>query len=314
MRTHSLSLRLLQHLLLASAAIAFGSNLPAAEVHRLFPTPAAAVEALSSAVSATNRAALADLFGPAAAQLVNPDEVQGATELAEFTDAFKVMHRLTPETNHRVVLEIGAGAWPFPIPLAQGPDGWYFDTQAGLEEVLNRRIGRNELEVLRVVRGYVEAQREYASRDRDGDGVLEYAPRIRSSPGQTDGLYWDPKVNGEISPLGPFFAQARAEGYSQKTLPNAQGLRPFHGYVYRILTRQGKHAPGGPHSYLINGNMIAGFALVAWPAAYGETGIMTFIVNQQGRVYQQDLGPKTAKTAAAMRAYDPGPGWWLSPD
>jgi hypothetical protein len=314
MRTYSLALRLLQRLLVAWTAVVLGSSLPAAEVHRLFPTPEAAVGALSSAVSATNRAALADLFGPAAEQLVNPDQVQGAAELADFTEAFTVMHRLTPVTERKVVLEIGAGAWPFPIPLVQGTGGWHFDTQAGVEEVLNRRIGRNELEVLRVVRGYVEAQREYAARDRDGDGVLEYAPRIHSSPGQTDGLYWDPAVNGEISPLGPFFAQARAEGYSQRTLTTAQGLRPFHGYVYRILTRQGKHAPGGRHSYIINGNMIAGFALITWPVAYGETGIMTFMVNQQGRVYQRDLGPKTGKTAAALRTYDPGPGWWLSPD
>ena len=188
---------------------------------------------------------------------------------------------------------------------------WFFDTEAGKDEILNRRIGGNELATLQVVRAYVEAQREYAAKDRDGREVLKFAQKIISSPGAKDGLYWPPELDGEISPLGPLAADAAAEGYG-KTPGNKR--QPFHGYFFKILTRQGKHTPGGKYNYVINGNMIAGFALVAWPAEYGESGVMTFIVNQQGRVYQKDLGPQTAKTAEAMKAYDPDKTWAVSPD
>jgi hypothetical protein len=162
------------------------------------------------------------------------------------------------------------------------------------------------------MREYVDAQREYASRDRDGDDVLEYAQKIISSPGQTDGLYWDPELNGEISPLGPFVAEAQGEGYFGGGFPPGLEPKPFHGYFFKILTGQGKHAPGGKYSYIINGNMIGGFAMVAWPAEYGESGVMTFIVNQQGRVYQKDLGHSTSKLAPKMSAYDPDPSWRIS--
>jgi hypothetical protein len=168
--------------------------------------------------------------------------------------------------------------------------------------------------VLRVVRAYVEAQREYASRDRDDDEVLEYAQRIASSPGKTDGLFWPPALNGEISPLGPLVARAHAEGYSRKSSSAGSGPRSFHGYFFKILTRQGKHAPGGRYDYIINGNMIGGFALVSWPAEYGESGVMTFIVNQQGRVRQRDLGQNTMRMTEKMTAYDPDPSWEISPD
>ena len=206
-------------------------------------------------------------------------------------------------------LEIGQQAWPFPIPLVKVSNGWQFDSQAGVEELLTRRIGGNELDVLRVLRAFVQAQREYASRDRDGDAVLEYAQRIAGSPGRLDGLYWPVELNGEISPLGPLAAFAHAEGYYWKRVASGDAPQPFHGYLFRVLTRQGRHAPGGKHDYLINGNMIAGFAFVAWPAEYGESGVMTFIVNQQGRVYQRDLGPDTFKRVRKMKAYDPDPGW-----
>jgi hypothetical protein len=279
-----------------------------------FPTPEAAVAALERAVATTNRAALDRLFGDAAQQLVNPDEVQGATELADFAAAFQASHRLVRESDTKLTLEVGLNGWPFPIPLVKSADAWQFDTQAGVEELLNRRIGRNELAVSRVLRAYVQAQREYASRDRDGDEVLEYAQRITSSPDETDGLFWPPALNGEISPLGPLMAYAQAEGYASKPETAAAGPRPFHGYLFRIFTRQGRHAPGGKYDYVINGNMIGGFALVAWPAEYGESGIMTFIVNQQGRVYQRDLGTGTEKTARKLRAYDPDLNWRLSPD
>jgi len=180
--------------------------------------------------------------------------------------------------------------------------------------LLNRRIGANELSTLAVVRAYVQAQREYASRDRDGGEVLKYAQKIISTPGAKDGLFWSPDFDDEISPLGPLAADAADEGYRSGQQNPGDEPHPFHGYFFKILTRQGKHAPGGKYDYVINGNMIGGFAFVAWPAEYGNSGIMTFIVNQQGRVYQKDLGEKTGKLAPAMKQYDPDLTWQLSPD
>jgi hypothetical protein len=289
-------------------------TLPAAETGRTFATPEAAVAALASAVNTTNRNELHAIFGPAADDLVNPDPVQAANEFKTFARALNETNRLVPESATRCVLELGQAGWPFSVPIVQKDGAWFFDTAAGKDELMNRRIGRNELETLAVVRAYVEAQREYASRDRAGDGVLKYAQKIISTPGAKDGLFWSPDLDGEISPLGPLAADAAAEGYGKKGESPGDEPQPFHGYFFKILTRQGKHAPGGKYDYVINGNMIGGFALVAWPATYGESGVMTFIVNQQGRVYQKDLGPQTAKTAGAMQSYDPDTTWAVSPD
>jgi hypothetical protein len=293
----------------ASAALLSG-----ADVGKSFPSPQEAVKALGQAVNSTNRVALAVLFGPASETVANPDPVQGAREFAEFAAAFNTTNRLVRESDVRMIIEVGPNGWPFPIPLAKSAGGWRFDTEAGLEEILNRRVGRNELEVLRVVRAYVEAQREYASRDRDGDDVLEFAQQLSSSPGQTDGLYWPLELNGEVSPLGPLAARAHEEGYFRQSAEGDEGPQPFHGYWFKMLKRQGKHAPGGKYDYVINGNMIGGFALVAWPVEYGESGVMTFIVNQRGRVYQRDLGKDTAKVVRKMDAYDPDLGWHVSAD
>jgi hypothetical protein len=290
----------------------FESRLGAAELIKSFATPEEAAQTLGRAVNTTNREALFEIFGPAAESLVNPDTVQADNELAEFAAAFNTTNHWVNDTSTRLILEVGPNDWPFPIPLVRLARAWHFDTEAGADELLNRRIGRNELEVLQAMRGFVQAQREYASRDRDGDDVLEYAQKITSSPGRTDGLYWPPELNGEISPLGPMMAEAQAEGYFRSTAKDETGPRPFHGYLFKLLTRQGKNAPGGKYDYIINGNMIAGFALVAWPASYGDSGIMTFIVNQQGRVYQKDLGEKTAKVVGKMDSYDPDPSWQIS--
>ena len=294
-------------------ALLSATSINAAEAGRLFPTPEAAVAALAGAVETTNRTELRAIFGPATEELVNPDTVQAANEFATFAAALNETNRLVRESATRRVLELGSDHWTFPVPLVQQAGGWIFDTTAGKEEVLNRRIGGNEIETLKAVRTYVQAQREYASRDRDGDDVLEYAQNFLSTPGNKDGLYWSPETDGELSPLGPFIAAAQAEGY-RKSNGEKSGPTPFHGYLFKLLTRQGKHAPGGKYDYVINGNMIGGFALVAWPAEYGETGIMTFIVNQQGRVYQKDLGPQTSKSAGTMNAYDPDKTWLVSPD
>ena len=290
------------------------STLRAADAAKVFPTPEAAIAELANAAATTNRAAFIELFGPDSEQLANPDSIQGGRELANFSAAFNVTNNLVRESDTTMTLEVGPDGWPFPIPLVKVTNGWQFDTGAGIEELLNRRIGRNELDVLSVMRAYVDAQREYASKDRDADDVLAYAQRFASSPGKTDGLYWSPELNGEISPLGPLVAEAQSEGYFAGNIATNSGPRPFHGYLFKILTKQGNHAPGGKYDYIINGNMIGGFAAVAWPAEYGESGIMTFTVNQRGRVYQKDLGDDTAKVVEKMTEYDPDPSWILSTD
>jgi hypothetical protein len=254
--------------------------------------------------------ALGVIFGPAVEDLYNVDRVQATNDLRSFSAALMAKSRLTPLSATTMVLEVGADAWPFPVPIAKGNGGYYFDTETGKDEILMRRIGKNELATLATMRAYVDAQREYASVDRDGGEVLKYAQKFRSTPGKHDGLYWSPE-GGEISPLGPMVAEAQDKGYNlaQKT---GDEPAPFQGYYFKILTEQEKHAPGGKYNYIINGNMIGGFALIAWPAAYGDTGIMTFIINQQGKVYQKDLGEKTDKIARSMKAYDPDQSWKLS--
>jgi len=300
---------------LAALTLALGAAITASasDIGKTFATPEAAVTALVAAAGAEDTNALRVIFGPAAADIENPDRVQATNELSAFNAAVNQQQRLVHETDSKCVLEVGDSSWPFPVPIVKRNGQWFFDTAAGKEELLNRRIGRNELATLQAVRAYVEAQREYASRDRDGDEVLEYAQKIISTPGAKDGLFWSPDLDGEISPLGPFAADAAAEGYKRSKSPDDEP-RPFHGYFFKILVRQGGHAPGGKYDYVINGNMIGGFALVAWPAEYGESGIMTFVVNQQGRVYQKNLGQGTAKTAEAMKAYDPDKTWSVSPD
>jgi len=283
----------------------------AAETGQTFATPEAAIKALGAAANAQDRKELRSLFGLATDELVAADQVQAKNDLEDFAESFNKTNHLVRVSDSRFILEVGPSDFPFPIPLAKQNGKWFFDTDAGKEELLNRRIGRNELDVLEAVRAYVDAQRDYAGKDRDDDGVLEYAQQLASSPGKQDGLYWEPQFDGDLSPLGPLVAEARQEGYKKDD--NA-GPQPFHGYYFKILKSQGKNAPGGKYDYIINGNMIGGFALVAWPANYGESGSMTFLVNQQGRVYQKDLGSKTDKIASSMKSYDPDPTWKPSPD
>jgi hypothetical protein len=278
-----------------------------------FGSPEEAVMALGQAAGAADTNSLRVILGPASKDLQNPDRIQATNELKAFSSALAETNHLARVSESVMVLELGDDLWPFPVPIVKKSDGWCFDTEAGKEELLNRRIGKNELSTISVMRAYVDAQREYASTDQDGDEVLEYAQRLVSSPGKRDGLYWLPETEGDLSPLGPMVAFAQVEGYSPEMREEDEAERgPFHGYYFKILTRQGKHARGGKYSYVINGNMIAGFALVAWPAEYGDSGIMTFIVSQHGRVYQKDLGPDTAKIARKMSTYDPDPTWKLS--
>jgi hypothetical protein len=209
------------------------------------------------------------------------------------------------EKEDRVSVIMGNDNWPFSIPMMKTAEGWKFDTKAGREEVLNRRVGRNELDAIKVCRAYVEAQREYAITDRERDGIIQYAQKIASDSGRRNGLYWHAGEGEVPSPLGPLAAKAAAEGYRRA----ADKPTPLHGYYYKILKGQGMNAPGGAYQYVINGHMVAGFALVAWPAEYGVSGVMTFIVNQNGIVYQKDLGPKTDGIAKAMTLYNPDRTW-----
>jgi hypothetical protein len=277
-----------------------------------FSSPQAAVNALKAAVEASDTNALHAIFGPAGHALVSVDVVEAAEEHELFMNCVKEKVNLVVESDSKQELQLGADGWPFPIPLIKQEGQWLFDVEAGKEEILNRRIGANELGAIQVCRAYVQAQREYASEDRNADEVLEYAQHLRSTPGTHDGLYWSTRTGDELSPLGPLVAQARVEGYRQQTKILTDEQSPYHGYYFRILTRQGKHAPGGKYNYIINGHMIAGFALVAWPAEWGNTGVMTFIVNQRSKVYQKNVGPKTPSIAKAMTTYNPDSSWTLT--
>ena len=274
-----------------------------------FNSPEAAVDALKAAVESRDTNALHAIFGPLAHGLVSADVVQASQARERFVGRLREKVSLVPKTESSRILLIGADEWPFPIPLVKQGEQWIFDTVAGKDEILDRRIGADELGAIHVCRAYVEAQREYAAEDRNGDEVLEYAQHLRSTPGTHDGLFWSTRTGDEISPLGPLVAQARYEGYRRRDRILTEELSPYHGYVFRILTLQGRHAPGGKYNYIINGHMIAGFALVAWPAEWGNTGMMTLIVNQQGKIYQKDPGPKTSQVAAKITSYDPDSTW-----
>ena len=312
---HCISLPVRVSTAVAPALISLALLLPGlliAAGEKQFSSPQAAADALKAAVEARDTNALHAIFGPAGHGMVSVDVVEAAEERELFMNRVKEKVDMVAESDSRQVLQLGADGWPFPIPLVKQEGQWHFDTEAGKEEILNRRIGANELGAIQVCRAYVQAQREYAGADHNSDEVLEYAEHLRSTPGKHDGLYWSTKTGDELSPLGPLVAQARGEGYRQQNKILTEAQSPYHGYYFKILTQQGKHAPGGKYSYIINGHMIAGFALVAWPAEWGNTGVMTFIVNQRGKVYQKNLGPKTPSIASAMTAYDPDATWALT--
>jgi hypothetical protein len=282
---------------------------------RIFTTPEEAVRILGEAVKAADQNELAAIFGPGRERLLSGDPVEDRKALEHFGANLDKAAKLEKVDDSKFTLLVGEKLWPFPIPIVKVNDGWRFDTTAGLDEILNRRIGRNELSAIMTCRAYVVAQWEYftEANDTSKDGLAVYAQRFISTPGQRDGLYWETAEGEKPSPLGDLIEQARAEGYPAGTTRTGAGPRrsPYHGYFFRILKRQGPHAPGGKFDYVINGNMIAGFGLVAFPDKWGSSGIMTFMVSQQGRVYQKNLGPDTGKLAGAMTEYDPDPTWEL---
>ena len=298
---------------LAVLVLALPGRLRAADEQN-FSSPDAAVNALVKAATNHDTNVMRAIFGPEGHQLVSPDVVQATEEFNIFLQRLTEKTQLSTNADSSLTLEIGADAWPFPIPLVNQNGQWSFDTVAGKSEILNRRIGMDELGAIDVCHAYVDAQREYASQDRMSDGVLAYAQFIRSSPDIHDGLFWPAKSGDELSPLGPLVAAARVEGYHRTAKMLSDEQAPYHGYYFKILTRQGNHAAGGKYDYIINSRMIAGFALVAWPAEWSNTGVMTFIVNRQGKVYQCNLGEKTAKLAAAMTCFDPDSKWTSVPD
>lgn len=293
--------------------IGFGVALPLtvlAQEEQAFNSPNDAIKALAEAAQHNDTNAIHLIFGPLGHAMISPDLVEASEEFKLFVQHLKEKTQLISNSDSNATLEIGADGWPFPIPLVKHDGEWRFDTAAGKDEILARRVGRDEMGAIEVCQAYLDAQREYAGQDRMGDGVLAYAHFLGSTPGTHDGLFWPVHQPGEdLSPLGPLIAQARVEGYhgTAKMLNDEQA--PYHGYYFKILTRQGKHAAGGKYNYLINGRMIAGFALVAWPAEWGNTGVMTFMLNQAGKIYQKNLGPKTVKIARSMTAYDPDETW-----
>jgi hypothetical protein len=290
------------------AVVAPGQTAPA---QTRYATPQDAMHALVDAAKANDLDGQAAIFGHAEhKQMLSGDKVEDAAAQQEFATRAAQATTLEKVDDSKYTLLVGDDKWPFPIPIVKEEGQWRFDTRAGLEEIWNRRVGENELATISTCRAYVLAQWEYFSgQDADNDGISEYAQKLMSSPGKKDGLYWQTQQGQQPSPLGSLVAVAFLEGYTASATPKDR--QPYHGYYFKILTRQGAHAPGGPHAYIINGNMIAGHALVAYPDKWGSSGVMTFIVNQQGRVYEKNLGPKTAQLAGMMIDYNPDETWKL---
>jgi hypothetical protein len=269
---------------------------------KTFASPEEAVQALVAALKAGDvKAQLAVLGSEAKAVLQSGDAVADKAARARFLQAYEEANKLEKSGDAKAVLVIGKLGWPFPIPVAKEADGWRFDTAAGKEEILNRRIGANELSTMQAMLAYSDAQREYYAANPQKDKLLQYAQKFVSTQGKRDGLYYPTKAGEPRSPLGPLFDSAKAQGYTQGG--------GYHGYKYKILKAQGADAKGGAYSYLAQGRMIGGYALVAWPAAYGNSGVMTFVINHDGVLYEKDLGPGTAEAAAKITKFNPDKSW-----
>jgi Protein of unknown function (DUF2950) len=301
--------KLIGRLLITVVAIAASIASAAAIIpQKHFSTPDAAVDALIVANRDDDKPALLAILGVDGSKLIRSgDRVEDSRGRARLVTAFEEAHKIELEGQDKAVLVVGKEEWPLPIPLIHDPAGWRFDTKAGEEEILNRRIGHNELKVIEVCRGYVAAQREYAALKIGGQS--EYARRFLSTPQQHDGLYWPIEPGETESPFGPLVAQAQASGYPAASAAANAKPRPYYGYYFRILLAQGPNAPGGAMSYLSEGHMTRGFALIAYPATYGDSGVMTFIVNQSGIVFEKNLGTSTSRIAQQITQYDPDSSW-----
>lgn len=280
------------------------SDKPAISV---FASPDEAASGLLAAAKSGDQNAVLGIFGPDSKEIIfSGDPVQDNATISKFVAAYGVMHRWRKMADGAQMLVIGADNFPFPIPIKQNAAGqWYFDTAAGKDEILSRRIGRNELAIIEVCGALADAQAEYFSEPRDGEPIRQYAVKFISDTGRQNGLYWESPEGQPKSPLGPLAAFATSEGYSTKQ----DSHTPFHGYYFHMLNGQGGHAPGGAKKYIVDGKMVGGFAFVAYPAEYGNSGVMTFIINQDGELLQKDLGKSTTATATAMSEFDPDTGW-----
>lgn len=299
-------IRLALHAAVVLAFVCAATFSVALAQQKSFSSAEEAVEAAMTAARNNNEKDMLAIFGAQAKELLfSSDAVADKQRREEFLAAYAESHRLVAEGQDTILL-VGKQDWPFPIPLVKRGNAWVFDTAKGKEEILNRRIGENELYTIKTLLAVVDAQREYALKNRDRDGLLEYAQKFVSEPGKKDGLYWEVKPGEPQSPLGPIMAQARSEGYKRETSSMAHA---YHGYYYRILTAQGKDAPGGAYSYLVNGKMIGGFAVVAYPTEYGNSGVMTFVVNHDGNVFQKNLGKNTVANGKSMKEYNVDSTW-----
>lgn len=294
-------------LLSSTVAFVLGSSIAFAEP-ATYPSPEAATEAFVAALTAKDRAALLTVFGPEADDLIGTDDPEADAEAREnFLAEYDTFHQIVPAGDNRVELQIGRTLWPFPVAITKSDAGWSFDVEGSREEILARRIGMNELDVIELMQRAVAVQAAFRQVDYDGDGVMEFASSILSTPGQRDGLYWPPEEGTPDSPIGAFMAQAAADGVSIDGVDQAPV--PYLGYFFRILTRQGDAAPGGAYDYMVGGNMVAGHALLAYPAEPGDTGIMSFMMGENGQVYEANLGETTLEVAGAIDSFNPGEGW-----
>ena len=290
----------------SSAGRQTGAPQTAHTLQQSYATPEVAAQGLLDALATGDRHAIQAVLGPDADQLGSGDPVADADDRKNFLAAARSHHRIVYADDNVAYMEVGPKDWRLPIPIVKEKDGWQFDTPAGVEVVEDLRIGRDELHTIATMRAYVDAQYEYAAQNPTGEAVRQFAQHFRSSAGQRDGLYWPVAPGEPQSPLGPLAAQAAEEGYFKTKSDNPI---PYHGYIYRILTAQGAHVPGGAMSYMVNGRLTRGFGLLAYPARYGKSGVMTFMVNQRGIVYQKDLGEKTSALAERITAYDPDDSW-----
>jgi hypothetical protein len=275
---------------------------------QVFASPDEAVKALRAATQADDRVALRKLFGPEFTEILTGDAVEDTNNVKAFAARITQSYHLVKVNDDNLALQVGPDNWPFPIPLVKVNGQWHFDTAAGKEELIDRHIGKDELNAIGFCRAYVAAQQQYATMNLGS----KYAQHIHSAPGKMDGLYWPPVKNGPVSPFGALLIEAQAEGYSIHD--QGTGPHPFHGYYFKILTRQGASAPGGKRDYMSNGNLTGGFALVAYPVHWGKSGVMTFLVNQDGKVYQRNLGVMTSVLADFITEYDPTGPWVLVSD
>lgn len=293
-------------LVLVGVLLSACASTPDTSTRTRFDTPEAAFEAIVAALRADDTAKAAVMLGPESDDVLNSgDPIWDRERHREFVAMYDHAHKVEM-TDVGAVLTVGKEEWPLPVPVVDDERGWYFDTEEGIEEILDRRVGRNEIATIQVCLAYIDAQREYYSADRDGDELHEYAQKIRSAKGKKDGLYWATKKGETLSPLGSLAAEASAEGYDPDRANEEP--RPYHGYYYRILKSQGGSAEGGAYDYLVDDSMIGGCALIAHPSRYGFSGVMSFIVNHDGVVYEKDLGQQTDKSAAAITSFDPK-GW-----